>query len=258
MHKSEREISITLENYIKKIGELSLKNREVRVKDIADALNVKLSTVTSALKILSEKGYINYKPYKPITLTEEGEKIAHDLINKKEILTSFFEEILDISEEDAGKLACEMEHTISKENLEKFKNFLVFIDSCPFGGMDLKNKFRKFRNFNIFDKNYQKNCQECINQFLENCPDNTKLNSSTTTLNNIKIGEQAEILKVKKNPLLAKRFCEMGGVAGTIVRVEKIAPLGDPISIRLKGSEISIRKDEAENIIVRKIKKESK
>ncbi len=253
MYKSNRDISITLENYIKIIGELSQKNKEVRVKDIADALNVKLSTVTSALKALSEKGLINYKPYKPILLTEQGEEISKDLINKKEILTSFFEEILDISESDAEKLACEMEHTISKENLEKFKNFLVFIDSCPFGGMDLKNKFRKFRNFNIFDKNYQKNCKECINQFLENCPDNNFFEDNITTLNKIKIGEKAEILKVKRNPLLAKRFCELGGVAGTIVQVEKVAPLGDPISIRLKGSEISIRKDEAENIIVRKI-----
>jgi len=254
MHKSSRDISITLENYIKIIGELSLKKNEVRVKDIADALNVKLSTVTSALRALSEKGFINYTPYKPITLTGEGEKIAYDLINKKEILTSFFEEILDISESDASKLACEMEHTISKENLEKFKNFLVFIDSCPFGGIDLKNKFRKFRKFNIFDKNYQKNCEECISQFLKNCPDNGNfINSNATTLNKIKIGEQAEILKVRNNPLLAKRFCELGGVSGTIVKVEKIAPLGDPISIKLKGSEISIRKDEAENIIVRKI-----
>ena len=257
MHKNLKNISSTLENYIKIIGELSHKNSEVRVKDIADELNVKLSTVTSALKVLAEKGLIHYKPYSPITLTEKGKKIANDLINKKEILTSFFEEILDISESDASKLACEMEHTISNENLEKFKNFLVFIDSCPFGGIDLKNKFRKFSNFNIFDKNYQENCEDCIKQFLDNCYNqNMTINGNTTTLNKIKIGEKAEILKVRKNPLLAKRFCEMGGVAGTVVKVEKIAPFGDPISIRLKGSEISIRKDEAENIIVRKISKE--
>ena len=244
-------LSITLENYIKTIGELIKKNKVARVKDIAKLLDVKLSTVTSTLKTLSDKGIINYEPYKYITLTSKGNQIAEELIRKKQILANFFEEILNIPEEDAIEMACEMEHSISSENLEKFQKFLVFLDTCPVGGIDLKEKFKEFQR----DSNYIRNCEECINKFLENCPENNIAAENTTTLNKLAIGDKAQIIKVKKNPLLARRFSEMGGVAGSIIRVEKVAPLGDPISIKVKGTELSIRKEEAENIVVKKIDK---
>jgi len=73
------------------------------------------------------------------------------------------------------------------------------------------------------------------------------------TLNQLKPGDIAKIVKIENNSLLAKRFCELGGINGTKIKIEKIAPLGDPISIKIKNTEISIRKEEAESIIVEKI-----
>ncbi len=252
--EKKKELTTTLENYLKSIGEIISEKQVARAKDIAEKLGVTLSTVTLTLKILHEKGFIDYKPYHYVTLTSKGENLAKQLMKKERVLVSFLEEVLDISESDAEKIACEMEHSVSDDNLEKFQQFLVFLDNCPLGGTEFK---RRFEEFKVSDKDYLKNCEECISSCLENyLSENNNgiyLENSVTTLDKIPIGEKAEIQKIRRNPLLARRFCEMGGISGTIVRVEKVAPLGDPISIKIKGSEISIRKEEAQNIIVKKV-----
>jgi|GEM_PF-759106 len=168
---------------------------------------------------------------------------------KRDILTSFFETVFNLSEKDALDIVNKVEHTVSDENLRKFQHTLIFLDSFPMGGLKIKNSIK------LIDKNqdYIKNCEACISDFFKECSGNKFLDSHTLTLDKLKIGDKAEIVKLRRNPLLAKRFCEMGGVAGTLVKVEKIAPFGDPISIKLKGTEISIRKEEAENILVKKI-----
>jgi len=81
-----------------KIYFLIKKNKIARVKDIAEILNVKLSSVTGALRQLKEKGYIKYSPYSFISLTEKGDKVATTLINAHKVLKELFMEIFLIEE----------------------------------------------------------------------------------------------------------------------------------------------------------------
>ncbi len=64
------------------------------------------------------------------------------------------------------------------------------------------------------------------------------------------VGESGVISKVEGEVSLKRRILEMGAVPGTEVVVERVAPLGDPIDIRLKGYHLSLRKEEAEKILV--------
>jgi Fe2+ transport system protein FeoA len=64
-----------------------------------------------------------------------------------------------------------------------------------------------------------------------------------------KSGTIARIHSFEKNDVFLK-LMEMGCVPGEIIKVEKIAPLGDPISIAVAGYQLSLRLDEAENIFV--------
>jgi ferrous iron transport protein A len=68
-------------------------------------------------------------------------------------------------------------------------------------------------------------------------------------LSELGAGARAKILSFEKNELFLK-LMEMGCVPGEIIKVEKIAPLGDPISIAVAGYSLSLRLDEAENIFV--------
>jgi Fe2+ transport system protein FeoA len=71
-------------------------------------------------------------------------------------------------------------------------------------------------------------------------------------LSELRSGSRARILSFENNDLFLK-LMEMGCVPGEIVKVEQIAPLGDPISIIVAGYNLSLRLDEAENIFVEQV-----
>jgi ferrous iron transport protein A len=69
------------------------------------------------------------------------------------------------------------------------------------------------------------------------------------TLSDLKAGQQGRIKGFEASELELK-LMEMGCIPGELVTVEKVAPLGDPISIRVAGYSLSIRKDEARQILL--------
>ncbi len=71
-------------------------------------------------------------------------------------------------------------------------------------------------------------------------------------LSDIKSGKSVKINSFTQNDLFLK-LMEMGCLPGEIVWVEKIAPLGDPISIKVAGYSLSLRLNEAETILVEEI-----
>ncbi len=73
--------------------------------------------------------------------------------------------------------------------------------------------------------------------------------STMKRLSELRTGSRAVIHSFEKNDVFLK-LMEMGCVPGEIIKVEKIAPLGDPISIAVAGYQLSLRLDEAENIFV--------
>ena len=72
------------------------------------------------------------------------------------------------------------------------------------------------------------------------------------TLNDIKAGSSATVTKIGSLGSLKRRLIDMGITPGVKITVRKVAPLGDPIEIRLRGYELSIRRSEAINIAVKK------
>jgi Fe2+ transport system protein FeoA len=70
------------------------------------------------------------------------------------------------------------------------------------------------------------------------------------TLAHLPIGHWARIKRVGGQGAIRRRLLDLGLTPGTMVRVEKIAPLGDPILISLRGFQLTLRKEEARHIIV--------
>jgi len=70
------------------------------------------------------------------------------------------------------------------------------------------------------------------------------------SLKNFQIGEQGKIRSVKAEGLLKRRMYDMGITPGAIVTLRKLAPLGDPIEITVRGCEVTLRKAEAEAVLV--------
>lgn len=70
------------------------------------------------------------------------------------------------------------------------------------------------------------------------------------TLKDLKIGESAVVKKLHGEGAIKRRIMDMGITKGTAVTVRKVAPLGDPIELTVRGYELSIRKADAEMIEV--------
>lgn len=68
------------------------------------------------------------------------------------------------------------------------------------------------------------------------------------TLNNLKNGEKGVITSFKEKGEIKKHLMEMGLVRGSDIKVQRVAPLGDPIEVKIKGYSLSLRKEEAKTI----------
>jgi len=68
-------------------------------------------------------------------------------------------------------------------------------------------------------------------------------------LSNLKPGEQGRILKLDSSiGVIRRRLMDMGVIVGETIRVEKVAPMGDPIEVKIKSYSLTLRKNEAKGI----------
>lgn len=74
------------------------------------------------------------------------------------------------------------------------------------------------------------------------------------TLRDVKIGNKAKVVKVHGEGAIRRRIMDMGITKGVELYVRKLAPLGDPLEIYVRGYELSLRKADAEMIEVEDIK----
>ncbi|WP_373500356.1 metal-dependent transcriptional regulator [Desulfococcus sp.] len=159
-------LSENLENYLETILELQRGNTVARVKDIAEKIGVLSGTVTSALRTLSDKGLINYKPYSFITLTAEGEKIAVEILRRHHVIKDFLHSVLLLDEGRAEENACRMEHAMDKIAINRLVQFIEYVHKCPRAGDDW---IANFKTFFSREKITGASCSECIEKSLENC-----------------------------------------------------------------------------------------
>lgn len=70
------------------------------------------------------------------------------------------------------------------------------------------------------------------------------------TLKEVKVGETVKVVKLNGEGALKRRVMDMGITKGTEIYIRKVAPLGDPIEVTVRGYELSLRKADAEMIAV--------
>ena len=71
-----------------------------------------------------------------------------------------------------------------------------------------------------------------------------------STLKDVKIGRSATVVRVNGEGAIKRRIMDMGITKGVTIRIRKVAPLGDPLELTVRGYELSLRKADAEMIEV--------
>lgn len=119
-----RMISSTEENYLKMMLTLSEETGEVSVNQLSRELNLKMPTVNGMMKRLSEKGLVHFEKYKPIKLTEKGQKVATIVLRKHRLTETFLFEKMNLGWEQVHSIAEQIEHIQSPLFFEKMDELL--------------------------------------------------------------------------------------------------------------------------------------
>jgi len=141
----QKPLTPVMEDYLEAIFNLGKEKRNIRVRDIAKRLGVKMPTVTSMLKTLSKRGLIDYEKYEYLELTDEGSGIGSEIDRRHHVIRSFLTNILKIDFEKADQEACKMEHAISPSTMERLIEFMEFVQYCPRVGLDWLEYFDEYR-----------------------------------------------------------------------------------------------------------------
>lgn len=113
------------ENYLETIYNLIQKYGRVRSVDVAKELGYSKPSVSRAVKILKNSGFISDTEGSYLTLTPAGEEKAKEIADKHEYITEYLIRILHLEEDIADKDACRIEHVISPETFYEIKNAVL-------------------------------------------------------------------------------------------------------------------------------------
>lgn len=111
----EKEVSHSMAHYLQAVSTLKAERGHARVGDIADALRVSKSGVTSMMRSLQNRGLVTHERYGCVELTASGQRLASRTETSRRVLTLFLREILGVSECVAEEDACMIEHLVSPE-----------------------------------------------------------------------------------------------------------------------------------------------
>jgi DtxR family Mn-dependent transcriptional regulator len=129
----EIKLSESLEDYLEAILVIEEEKRVARPKDISRRLAVSPPAVTAALQNLAARGLVNYAPYEVVTLTASGRRLAEDVWHRHKTLRRLFTDVLQLDADEAGEVACHMEHSLPPHVLDRLVEFIDFIGQNPHG-----------------------------------------------------------------------------------------------------------------------------
>ncbi len=142
--KPKAKISSKMEDYLTTIHGLCREEGVARVKGIAERLEVSNASVVGALKNLKRRELVLQEPYGYIRLTERGEQIASSVIQRHQVLTHFFENVLHLDPETSEIDACRIEHEVSPQTVKRLRALADFIEKRPKSNMAWHKEFPRF------------------------------------------------------------------------------------------------------------------
>ena len=129
-------ITSHLEDYLETILFVARESGEVHASVVASRMGVTRASVTGALRALSDRGYIEYKPYQPVVLTDEGRSLAQACADRHLFLHRFFRDQLGMEDAEAEVVACKVEHAANATVLARLAEFSRFLADCKQVSLD--------------------------------------------------------------------------------------------------------------------------
>ncbi|MEH1007842.1 MULTISPECIES: metal-dependent transcriptional regulator [unclassified Winogradskyella] len=217
-------ITLTEENYIKAIYHLSSNGEKtVNTNAIASAMQTKASSVTDMIKKLSEKNYADYKKYQGVTLTDDGRRVAVNIIRKHRLWEVFLVEKLNFSWDEVHEVAEHLEHIKSEKLIDELDAFLEFPTYDPHGD-PIPDKEGNFKHI------------------------------EKIVLAKAEVGSTYKCVGVDDTSSKFLKYLDSNNIAlGTIITVKHKEPYDNSIKLTLGDSEIVVSQSVAKNLYLKKV-----
>jgi DtxR family Mn-dependent transcriptional regulator len=217
-------ITHTEENYLKAIFKIAEKEKKsVSTNAISGEMRTTAASVTDMLKRLAEKELIQYKRYKGVQLTKEGNRVATQLVRKHRLWEVFLVDKLDFGWDQVHEIAEQLEHIDSVELINRLENFLGQPKFDPHGD-PIPNREGKFT---------------LRNQIV---------------LTEAPLNEYCEIVGVREHSnIFLRHLNELGIQLQKKIILEERFDYDNSVRIRLDQQSILVSGKVAENIFVKRI-----
>jgi len=199
-------VSDVIEEYLETIYRLQERGGVARTNDLVLMLSVAPGTVTNTIERLEKRLLIIHEPYRGVQLTNEGRRIAINVIRKHRLLERLLTDILEVDWDKVHEIACSLEHWITEDVARKIGRVLSYPKKCPHGnpipderGEILSEEAQPLTEFEVGDRGI-------ISRIIE---------------------EKTEFLHYLNKIGIKPEKC---------VEIIDKAPLGDPITIKIDGS----------------------
>jgi len=213
--------NISKENYLSTIYRYSDDESRIKTTLIAEKLNISNAAVTDMMKKLSKDGYVEYKRYRDIKLTYDGEAYAKNMIRRHRIWELYLHLIIGMPWDKVHDEAEHLEHSSSDDLINRLEEILEYPEFDPHGDP-------------IPDKN-------------GTLP--RKRNSVSLSL--IRKGERVEVVRVHDfDHKFLTYLSDVGIKLKTELLVKDILEFDNSMLIGINGNEINISKTIADNIFV--------
>jgi DtxR family Mn-dependent transcriptional regulator len=139
---ADQEVSHSMAHYLQAVAALKDEKGLARVGDIAERLGVSKSGVTSMMRTLHARGYVDHERYGVVELTPRGRALAERTETNRRVLTVFLSEILRVPQETADEDACLIEHLVSEPVMTELVRFIEFARSGHPAAVAFRDEYR--------------------------------------------------------------------------------------------------------------------
>jgi DtxR family transcriptional regulator, Mn-dependent transcriptional regulator len=215
-------MTLSEEDYIKVIYHLGKnENSTVSTNAIAKKMETRPSSVTDMVRKLSEKGLVNYKKYKGVSLTEIGTKTALNLVRKHRLWEVFLVEKLNFPWDEVHEVAEQLEHIKSEKLVDKLDKHLGYPEVDPHGD-PIPSKNGSFKK------------------------------SIKKLMNEIPIGAEGVCVGVKDSSPPFLKFLDKNKIAlGDSILILDKEEFDESLHIRINGNDIHISNQIASNLYLK-------
>jgi len=224
------------EEYLETIFDIEGKEGTAKTSAIARCMNVAPASVTEALQSLSDKGYVNYEPYRGATLTPKGNEMARKVKRRHRLLEVFLKDVLKIRGENVHDEACRMEHVISDETEQALCKMLRAPSRCPHGSpIEPCNRMVQ-------------DCTECLAGRSGESPGSR--DTALLPVTQLTPCRKGTIAFIRGDRKIVQRLTDLGLTVGTEVSLLRKSPGEGPVEILVRRTKLAIDHAIADNIFI--------